>query len=305
VRRRGPLDPLGCVFCLVYGRLQPLAGDRGKQARMLAKAAELVARWPSRTTVFVESYEYLENLVGVYNLYRKRKEALNKAALEALEALDPGSMTVAELFSFMAAANGVDIPMPGYTPGVEKLIRGLRDRPVWLGLSEEAAERLLGAAERIVAVLDNAGEAVFDIAAAAELSRRSGKPLYIVARGEPYEVDVTLEEAVGIAAKLAPRARVVSTGGRYPVFHPRASAEARRLLGRGSLVLVKGIANLEAFLDYPESVEGNGSIVFLLRAKCEPLARLFGVGRAEPVVAAPAWLLRRVREVSAGGAAGP
>jgi uncharacterized protein with ATP-grasp and redox domains len=199
----------------------------------------------------------------------------------------------------MAAANGVDIPMPGYTPGIEKLIRGLHDKPAWLGVSEEAVEKLLRGVERIVAVLDNAGEAVFDIAAAAQLARRSGRPLYVVVRGEPYEVDVTRDEAVDIAAKIAPEAWIVSTGSRYPVFHPRASEEARRLLGRGSLVLVKGIANLEAFLDYPESIAGADSVLFLLKAKCEPLARLFGVGHAEPVVASPSRLLKRVQELEA------
>jgi len=291
-RLREPLDPLDCVLCLVYGRLQFLAGDRERQARMLAKAAELVARWPSRTTVFVESYDYLEKLVGVKDLYRDRKNALNKAALEALGALGIDSMSTPELLSLMAAANGVDIPMPGYTPGIEKLLRGLRDRPVWLGISEHDIDRLLEAAERIVVVLDNAGEAVFDIAAAWQLATKYGKPLYMVVRSEPYEVDVTRDEAVGLAAKIAPRAWIISTGGRYPVFHPRAAKEARKLLGHGSLILVKGIANLEAFLDYPETV---AHAIFLLRAKCKPLARLFDVGHADPVVVSSTWLLKKVR----------
>ncbi|KSW10737.1 hypothetical protein CF15_08105 [Pyrodictium occultum] len=296
MRRREPLDPLECVACLVYERLQAVAGDRAREARVLAKAAELVARWPSRTSVFVESYDYVERLLGVHDLYREKREELSHAVLEALGALDLAGMEDWEIFSLMAAANGVDIPMPGYRPGLEKLLRGLRDRAAWLGLGEGDVEKLLGASERIVVVLDNAGEAVLDIAAAGELARRAGKPLYLVARGEPYEVDVTAREAVELAARLEPGARVVSTGGRYPVFHPRASQESRSLLADGSLVLVKGIANLEAFLDYPDAAGPGASLVFMLRAKCGPLSRFFRVGHAEPVVASAEWLLERLRE---------
>ena len=294
---RRPLDPLECVLCLVHGRLQQLRGRLDLEARMLAYAASLVARWPSRTDVFVESYEYLIRLLGGADPYVERRRRLNEAAMRLLKNVPVAEMDTAELLSLMAAANGVDIDMPGYRVDDSRVFRGLREHPQWLGTGPKEAAEALEKAREIVLVLDNAGEAVFDIAAARRLAEAAGARLYIVARTQPYEVDVTLTEAAALAEKLAPEAVLVGTGGRYPVFHPRSSWEARRLLrGAGRLVLVKGIANLESYMDNPESVGEGADALFLLRAKCSPLARFFDVALADPVAATAEWVTTRLRK---------
>ena len=295
--RRGPLDPFECVMCLVHGRLQGLRGRLELEARMLGHIAGLVARWSSRTDVFVESYDYMLRLLGDLDPYRGRKEALNRRALELLPSLPLGEMGASDLVALMAAANGVDIDMPSYRADDRRVFRGLRDQPQWLGTSPGEVEGLLHRAERIVVVLDNAGEAVIDVAAAARLAEMTGARLYLVARSLPYEVDVTLAEAAEIRDRLAPGAELVGTGGRHPVFHPRSSDEARRLLSaRNTVILVKGIANLEAYMDNPGSVGDQAQPLFLLRAKCLPLARFFDTALAEPVAATGSWVLSRLRK---------
>ena len=294
-KARQPLDPLECVLCLVHGRLQQLRGRLDLEARMLGYAASLVARWPSRTDVFVESYEYLIRLLGGADPYPERRRRLNEAALRLIKSIPVAEMSIDELLSLMAAANGVDIDMPGYRVDDSRVFRGLREHPQWLGVGAEEAAEAVEKAREIVVVLDNAGEAVFDIAAARWLAEATGARLYLVARSQPYEVDVTLSEAAALAEKLAPEAVLVGTGGRYPVFHPRSRWEARRLLrGPGRLVLVKGIANLEAYMDNPESVGEGAAAFFLLRAKCSPLARFFDVALADPVIATAKWVTSRL-----------
>jgi len=294
---RGPLDPLECVLCLVHGRLQGLRGDLGLEARMLGYIAGLVARWSSRTDVFVDSYDYMLRLLGDIDPYRGRKERLNRAAERLLPSLGIEEMDAPGLLSLMAAANGVDIDMPGYRVDDSRVFRGLGDAPQWLGVEPWEAAEALEKAERLVLVLDNAGEAVIDVAAAARLARLTGSRLYLVARSLPYEVDVTASEAVELRDRYAPGAAVVATGGRFPVFSPRSSPEARELLrGRNTVVLVKGIANLEAYMDNPGSVGEDALPLFLLRAKCSPLARFFDAAIADPVVAAGVWVLTRLRE---------
>ena len=299
---RGPLDPFECVLCLVHGRLQQVAGRLDLEARVLGHLAGLVARWRSRTEVFVESYEYLERLLG-RDIYEERRRRLNEAALGLLDKLGLRGRSASSLVELMAAANGVDIAMPGYRPSMDKVFRGLGEQPTWLGAGPGDVEALAGGVESLVVVLDNAGEAVIDIAAAAELARRLGASrLYLVARSMPYEVDVTAREASVLASRLAPGALVVGTGGRYPVFYPYSSDEARRLLRLPrSLVLVKGIANLEAFMDYPGSLGEDVRALFLLRAKCGPLSRFFGVAFAEPVAASAPWVLERLRSWRGSG----
>jgi len=298
---RGPLDPFECVLCLVHGRLQQVAGRLDLEARVLGHLAGLVARWRSRTEVFVESYGYLERLLG-RDIYAEKRRRLNEAALGLLDGLGLEARSALGLVELMAAANGVDIAMPGYRPSMDKVFRGLGEQPTWLGAGPGNVDSLRGSVENLVVVLDNAGEAVIDIAAASRLASRLGAGrLYLVARSEPYEVDVTVREASELASRLAPGAAVVGTGGRYPVFYPFSSMEARRLLRLPrSLVLVKGIANLEAFMDYPGSLGEGVRALFLLRAKCGPLSRFFGVAFAEPVVASADWVLERLRSWRGG-----
>ena len=293
-RRRGPLDPVDCILCLVHGRIQQVAGRLDLEARVLAKAAELVAKWPSRTNVFVESYDYVEGLLGVRDYYAERKRELNRAAMDYAARVDIPS-SAAEAIQFMAAANGIDISMPQYSPRVEKLLRGLGEKPCSCGLGDRELEDMTSTASRLVIVLDNAGEAVFDILAGGRIAEAYGLELVLVARSEPYEIDVTEAEARRLASLLGVRASVVGTGSRLPAFHPTASREARRVVDSpDSMVVVKGIANLEAYMDY-WSLYRNHRMVFALRAKCSPLARFFGVALAEPVLASPAWIRERLQ----------
>jgi len=285
------------VLCLVHGRIQQLGGRLDLEARMLARVAELVAEWRSRTDVFVESYEYLLRLRGG-DPYMEARRSLNLSAMRYLDSVGVEVGSPEQALELMAAANGIDIPMPGYEPSFERLVSRLRERPVLRGL--RSLGELLDRVERLVVVLDNAGEAVFDVYAARRLAETLGSELVFVARSEPYEIDVTLAEARELARRLAPGARVVGTGGRAPVFHPSASREARRLLEEpGTLVIVKGIANMEAFLDYGRGLRVARSL-FLLRAKCSPLARFFDVGFADPVAATGRWLLHRLEEWGGG-----
>jgi uncharacterized protein with ATP-grasp and redox domains len=300
--KRKPLDPLECVLCLVHGRLQQLGGRLDLEARMLGYIAGLVARWSSRTDVFVDSYEYLTRLLGGRDPYGERRRLLNERALRLLPRLGLDEMDAPGLVSLMAAANGVDIDMPGYLVDDSRVFRGLSEQPQWSGTGPEELEQLLARTREIVLVLDNAGEAVFDIAAASRLARLTGARLYLVARSRPYEVDVTASMVAELKHRLAPEAVLVETGGRYPVFHPRSAPEARRLLrGRGRLVLSKGIANLEAYMDNPGSVGEGAEALFLLRAKCGPLARFFGVALADPVVVTGDWVVSRLHSLQGGG----
>lgn len=290
---RPPLDPVECLVCLIHGRLQQVSGSLRMEADVLAYAAGLVASWPSRTEVFVSSYEYVERLIGVRDYYRSRKEELNKAALSSLPQIRIPE-TLPEALEFMAAANGIDISMPGYKPGFARLVKGLGEKPHYRGVARESLLDLEGAS-RLVVVLDNAGEAVFDMAASSKLSSRYGIELVFVARSEPYEIDVTSSEAEELAGRLGLDARIIATGSRLPVFHPKALPESRRLVSDpSSIVLVKGIANLEAYMDFHEDFAGS-RLLFLLRAKCNPLSRFFEVSMADPIIASASYVKERLK----------
>ena len=258
----------------------------------LARLASLVARG-GRTRAFVESYALLELLAGG-NPSKGRKEALNRAMVEArgrIVALLEERLEArggAGLLEVAAAANAVDVEMLGYR-FEGSLLEVLGEKPVYHGITAEEVEGALKGA-RIAWLLDNAGEAVVDILAAGLLAERLGARITLYARSLDYETDVTATEAQRLASELGVGIEVRGSGGRYPPHHPES--RTRSELEDYDVVILKGIANLEAALEAPLE---KPLTVSLLRAKCRPLARLFGVEKGTPIVTDPSRLPIRLR----------
>lgn len=278
-----PLDPARCTFCLVYSRLKPLMDRPDLSSRMLAFLEEAVERGDPLPEIFVSSYDYQAMLLGQPDPLRRVKELLNQKFSYLVGGLRLESMSIKALLETMAKANSVDIDMPGYRRGGGP---GTLDGTVhWI---PRDAHRLVEEASRIAVVLDNAGEAVVDLAVSGELARR-GYKVWLVARGEAFETDVTVDEV----REMMPGSveGLVSTGGRHPAFSPHASPGARRVLEKVDAVVSKGIANLEAFIENPGGLEPK--TLLLLRAKCSPVARALGVERMSPVAVRGDAALRR------------
>lgn len=282
------MSPGRCVACLVFSRLKLLSeAEVADYPSILRKLADLAER-RSRTEAFVESFRLVAEAVGRRDPYGEAKAAYNMAALRALSPTDLEGLSCERLLAVMASSNSVDVEMPGYETGPEELLKALTVREAAsFGSGASKACSALSEARVVSLVLDNAGEAVIDLLALARLAR--GRRAIVVARGEPYELDVTVEEVL----RLVPEglnATVLSTNGPYPVFHPSSRTALERVLAADA-ILVKGIANLESFLENPVP-EAASRIVFLLRAKCQPIAELLGVGLRVPVVVMGDMLLR-------------
>ena len=91
-------------------------------------------------------------------------------------------------------------------------------------------------------------------------------------RGGPIINDVTQRDAERV--KMGEVAEVVSTGYAAPgVILKRSSKKFSRVFEGADLVLAKGQGNYESL-----SAEGGAKTFFLLRAKCQVIARELGVG---------------------------
>ncbi len=286
-----PLDPVRCTFCLVYSRLKPLIDRPDLGTRMLAFLEEAMERGDPLPEIFVSSYEYQAMLLGQPDPLKRVKKLLNQKFSYLVSGLRLETMSVKALLETMAKANSVDIDMPGYRQGTEPGTLG--GTVYWI---PGGAHRLVEEASSIAVVLDNAGEAVVDLAVAGELARR-GYKVWLIARGEAFETDVTVGEVREMVTGNVEG--LVSTGGRHPAFSPRASPEARRVLETVDAVISKGIANLEAFLDNPGGLEPK--TLLLLRAKCGPVAQALGVERSAPVAARGDAVLRKADPPSFSG----
>ncbi len=241
----------------------------------------------TRTELFVESFRIL---YGSNDPYANEKNGYNRIFLRMLSDLAPRLDDPAEALKILSWANSVDIPAPWYAVAPRDILEGAT--PVGLGFRE--AVKLVSTAKRIAIVLDNAGEAVVDIAYAIKLANK-GVEVALAARSKPYEVDVTVAEAKKLVEIVSrelgvskPDIEVYGTGTHYP---PTAVSEVTSVLNTFDAILVKGIANLEAFIEY-KLLDPNRTII-LFRAKCPVLSSIFGVPLKTPIIAHA----RRVLEV--------
>ena len=131
-------------------------------------------------------------------------------------------------------------------------------------------ERLLSA-ERVGVLLDNAGEAAFDLPLLALLASR-GKPFWIGVKGGPVIDDLTLDDAHRLG--LSAFGELVSNGNRgVGTVLPLCAEPFRDRLASSDLVLSKGPGNFETLVGKVPNA------YFLLRCKCAVVSR--AVGRPE------------------------
>ncbi|MEM1619624.1 MAG: ARMT1-like domain-containing protein [Fervidicoccaceae archaeon] len=272
--------PPQCFVCLVENRLKDLL-KLGSSSDSLLLMLDALSRLSAleRTEAFVESFEEVKKLTGVSDPYGPTKTRLMRAVAEVAPLLLEAAKGdgIRGLLGLAASANALDTRVLGYEFNEGSNLSDLLATPP---LINDADEALLRRARTLAYVLDNHGEAVVDALVAAELSRL-GLEVKVVARGSPYEIDVTYAEALEL---LGENIEVLSTGTPYPaLYRRRAPRQVVEVLEGVDLVIAKGIANLEAYMDEPGWLRGKA--LFALRAKCPPIAEMFGVPRGSPLVA--------------------
>ncbi len=269
------LDIDTCLRCYERTRIT-FAKDEVSRKRLL----ELLERCRTRTELFVESFAVL---YGDTDPYLGTRERLNNAVLNALKDLVDDLKDPAKGVEILAKANAVDVSMPWYEFDASSYLDELHRVGVEVRGFDES--RLVNA-KSVAIVLDNAGEAVLDVAFAMLLAIK-GIDVWILTRSQPYEVDVVYDEVVELVKRVGKvlgidaRIRVLGTGSRYqPPAKPYVSSDVIKVMERADLVISKGVGNFKAFLEYrPIDL---GKVLFLLKAKCPPMARFLGIemGRA-------------------------
>ncbi|MFA7342555.1 MAG: ARMT1-like domain-containing protein [Candidatus Methanomethylophilaceae archaeon] len=158
------------------------------------------------------------------------------------------------------------------------VFHGLMDQGLDVNDVPRMREEILRS-RKVLYLLDNCGESVFDIPLIQEI-QRMGPEVVGVVKGQPILTDVTRQDAArsGIDKVFD---RVVDTGQfAVGLDLDRIGEELRQELEGCDIIISKGMANFEALSD-----TGVGPIVYLLRAKCHPVARALGVLKDQNVAA--------------------
>ncbi|MGQ9802057.1 MAG: damage-control phosphatase ARMT1 family protein [Candidatus Saccharicenans sp.] len=270
-----------CYLCLLSQVLRTagVLGLKDQAARELTRQACAFLAGTDFNRTPPEISEDLYNLIagfsGNSDPYQELKVQHIRKALElypglkklALAAPDP----IRSALEISLAGNVIDF---GANSGEDWLLEGrfLQSEPLALD-DYQLLKADLDRAGKIVFLGDNAGETVFDRL----LIEISGRRVIYAVREKPIINDATLEEAR--ASGLEAVAELVSSGCLAPgtVFE-ECSPEFQGLLREADLIISKGQGNFECLEQLP------GPFYFLLKAKCQVVARYLDVPQGSLII---------------------
>ena len=263
-----------CLLCALESRFSELRRLGISDVRVFADLGKVVMDLASlgRAAVFIESFNSMVRMIGNADPHADEKAMLERVASELISKLRL-SDDVLDYVRLAASANSVDIPMRGYDFRVEDLVNRILEEPIWLGTDPASLRSRLSNARSVAYLVDNAGEFQFDLLLIRKLSSMDVN-VVVYARSRPYEVDVTYEYVTSLAGGF----RVRALPGNYSAFwYDDVVGE----LASYDLVISKGLDNLETFM---ERRPGLSNVLFLFRAKCPLIARLFNVEKDRPII---------------------
>ncbi len=268
-----------CLLARVRFEARLSRSDRALEA-VLAAAREIAASCPGDVSaeVATRAHRAAYEALGTDDPYAEVKGQANRVALRLLprarEIIEDSPaadrLRTAALLSIVG--NVLDFGIKG---GLDEagMLEEEFGRLVAAGLGRDdsdAVGRLLGNGRRIAYLTDNCGEVVLDQLLLDELRAR-GCRVALVVKGEPILTDATRAdvEELGLDDHVD---EVLDTGPMAVGIDLATVPEGTRAaLGSADVILSKGMANYESLSEAPYR-----PIAYLLRTKCEPIARSLG-----------------------------
>jgi len=132
-------------------------------------------------------------------------------------------------------------------------------------------EKMLAKGSNVLYFTDNAGEIVFDSLLIKEL-KKFDIHLTLVAKGEPILMDATVKDVKDLGLDNLVDEVETTNAFAVGVDFTKTTSNLKNKLEESDLIISKGMANWESFSD-----ENYHPIAYLLRVKCNPVARGLGV----------------------------
>ena len=209
--------------------------------------------------------------------YQKLKRESNRVARDLLplaeEFYEKADDKIEALIRIAAAANSMEFGVKGHDFD-NSTFAGVFLKTLSENLHGDIGEvkRRLGSFSNIFYLTDNSGEVVFDLFVIGKLLEM-GKRVVVGSKSEPVLNDVTVEEISAMTdmeVEILPTGNVVGTAQEH--LEPEASA---LLFDPSWLILSKGMGNFETISEFEKRLSGR--LIYIMRAKCEPVADVIGV----------------------------
>jgi len=225
----------------------------------------------------------IKRITGNSDIYSQRKRASNQAALKLLPALErtiEQEIRPEKRFRTACLAaivgNTIEFDIPEHEVDLEQLEQLISKAEEELAIDEiSKIHKQAKEANEILYLADNAGEIALDKLLINEL-KQSNTRVIVVVKGGPILNDATLDDAKEVT--IFETADNVITTGADAVGLPQPeerSQEFNKAYQEADFIIAKGMGYAETLtedrLEKPHA--------FLLRTKCNPVARYFGVER--------------------------
>jgi len=234
---------------------------------------------------------------GAKDLHEGMKRRSNEAAKELLpEAykfydVAKNRNKIEALIRIAAAANSMEYGVKGYSYD-DDVFKGDFEHTVneKLNWGRDSIVSAIKERDEILYLTDNAGEVFFDALVIKELIEM-GKEVVVSPKNAPVLNDATIEDLKEASACISnfgswDRVKVIPSGSCIGLSLEEAEEEFLDVFGSAKyLVIAKGMGNYEAISEFEAKPELRlkNRLIYILRAKCEPVASSIGVRRGELV----------------------
>jgi len=255
-----------CLQRLIYQAAQLATSDKELQARAVTEGLRILEQGFSCDQVSIiiatELHRAIREITGNDDPYREMKERETIVAKELYREISAENFDdFRNCLELAARANALDFFRPLDT------VKEDMKKPLRFAIDHSGQfEVKLRAANRVLYLADNAGEALLDLPLIT-LMEQWTQVIYVV-KASPVQNDITLEDlkGAGIEDKLG---RVITTGTATPgIDFSQASREFKQEFQSADLVFAKGMGYWESLSELP----ARGKVFYCLLAKCKPVA---------------------------------
>ncbi len=216
---------------------------------------------------------------------KMRSNEVAKALLPvAVEYFTTHSDGVEALVRIAAAANSMEYGVKGYAYDDDafrtEFMKVLNERLNW---NRDSVLSAISKHDKVLYLTDNAGEVFFDAFVVKKLAEM-GKKVVVSPKSGAIINDATVTDWREAAAyvDVPSTVDIVPAASCIGVSREDASEEFLHILNDDEyLVIAKGMGNYEAISEFEQDYRQR--LIYILRAKCMPVARSIGVNRGELV----------------------
>jgi hypothetical protein len=268
-----------CIVRQAFSALEIAGADEKQSIETLRELFKILADIDFDDTPAANAndvYKIVARITGIKDPYKDVKRKYNAAALklypkleEIVEEADDGLHAAAKI---AVAGNVIDYGIhiiEGRKVDLDSVIEEVKSIPLAIDDFAQFADDLKKT-DKILYIADNSGEIVFDKVFISELVGM-GKKVILAVKSGPILNDATMEDAK--EAGLDNIAQTIETGcDCIGVDFGTCTEEFLKEFESAGIIISKGQGNVESL----DGVKGK-KIYFLLKAKCEIMARELGV----------------------------